>query len=385
MESSTMRNFVFISYNHKDVKWARWLQKKLEWYRLPTEAHNELADSRYIRPVFRDRDTLTAGVLNTELRSHLEASKYLVVLCSPNSAQSTWVSDEIKAFIEMGRFDKIVPFIVEGSPKDYKNNDVTQPLMGECFPLALRQWNQQHPDKNLLGIAVTDDGMTDRQKAFIRLVAHLLEVDFDALWHRHKRFVHRMVAFLSVIAVVALALAYWFMIPVKLTVTIKDEPSALPSMESGVLTVNGSEYTISQPDTTISVSALPGYCRLRTIPLSFHANRFYLDEEQELEIGTGVHQAFTLNLHRDSTFAIFAGTVFDGSYDNFSDHPLKDAVVKVGSYETLTDVNGHFRINIPLADQQEVKPISIERQGYQVFHREDESPNDQLSYLLQKL
>ena len=34
----TPSNFVFISYSHKDVKWAKWLQRKLEWYRLPTEA-----------------------------------------------------------------------------------------------------------------------------------------------------------------------------------------------------------------------------------------------------------------------------------------------------------------------------------------------------------
>ena len=91
----TPSNFVFISYSHKDVKWAKWLQRKLEWYRLPTEAHNELSDSRYIRPVFRDRDTLTSGILNDSLRAHLEASRYLVVICSPNSVKSEWVNNEI--------------------------------------------------------------------------------------------------------------------------------------------------------------------------------------------------------------------------------------------------------------------------------------------------
>ena len=240
--TSAKRNFVFISYNHKDVKWAQWLQKKLEWYRLPTEIHNEFSDSRYIRPVFRDRDTLTSGVLNDELRNHLEASQFLVVLCSPNSAKSEWVSDEIKAFIEMGRLDKIVPFIVDGNPQDYSHADISQPLMGECFPRALREWNTNHPDKNLLGIAVTDDGKTDRQKAFIRLVAHLLGVEFDTLWQRHKRYIRRMIAMLSVLAVVALALVYWFMIPVKVSVTIKDDKSQLPEMEHGILNVNGSEY-----------------------------------------------------------------------------------------------------------------------------------------------
>lgn len=46
---TTKRNYVFISYKHNDVKWAKWLQKKLEWYRLPTEIHNEFSSSRFIQ------------------------------------------------------------------------------------------------------------------------------------------------------------------------------------------------------------------------------------------------------------------------------------------------------------------------------------------------
>ena len=381
-KSSALQNFVFISYNHKDVKWAQWLQKKLEWYRLPTKAHNELSDSRYIRPVFRDRGTLTSGVLNDELRSHLEASKYLVVLCSPNSAQSEWVSDEIKVFMEMGRLDKIVPFIINGTPQDYRHADIGQPLMGECFPLALRQWNRDHPDKNLLGIAVSDDGKTNRQKAFIRLVAHLLGIGFDTLWQRHKRYLRRLIVFLSVLAVIALTLIYWFMIPVKISVTIQDEHSRLPGMEHGILKVDGSEYPLCQPDTTIEISALPGYYRLRSIPMSFHADRFYIDLEEPLRIGKGISQHITLRLRRDSTFAVFAGTIYDGVFENFDSHPIEGAKITVGKYESVSDANGHFRIDIPLEEQEEVKPIMINKQGYQLYQREDESPNKELRYLL---
>ena len=46
------------------------------------------------------------------------------------------------------------------------------------------------------------------------------------------------------------------------------------------------------------------------------------------------------------------------------------------------DDSGHFRIDIPLADQQEVKPIRIEMQGYKPYERKDESPNKELSYLM---
>lgn len=385
MENKTaLTNFVFISYNHKDVKWAQWLQKKLEWYRLPTEAHNELSESRYIRPVFRDRDTLTSGVLNDELRKHLEASKYLVVLCSPNSAKSEWVSDEIKAFIEMGRLDKIVPFIVDGNPQDYSRADITQPLMGECFPLALRKWNMEHPDKNLLGIAVTDDGKTDRQKAFVRLVAHLLGVEFDSLWLRHKRFVKRIVAIASIIAVLALFLTYWFMVPVKATVTILDEKSRLPDMEEGILIVNGGEYSFAKPDTTIELNPLPGYYRRRSLPMTVKTDKYYEEIAEDLEVGCGVSRHVKVQMRRDSTFAIYGGYVYDGGYDDPWSHPIVGAEVSLAGHVVNTDEKGHFRIALPLEAQAKELPIRIRKDGYEEYFREEEVANDSLSYLLGK-
>lgn len=379
------QNYVFISYNHEDVKWAKWVQRRLEWYRLPTEARNELSGSGYIRPVFRDRDTLTAGVLNDELRSHLEASKYLVVICSPHSAQSQWVSDEVKEFIEMGRLDKIVPFIIEGSPQNYQDGDFRQPLMGECFPLALRQWNTEHPERNLLGIAVTDDEETNREKAFIRLVAHLLGIDFDILWQRHKRYMRWFIATISSSIVIALLLIYWFMIPVKVHVTINDEPSSLPGMERGTLTALGSEYSFVKPDTTITLSSLPGYYRLKRVPLSFHAERFYTDETETLHVGLGISQDVTIQLHRDSTFAVFAGTVYDGDEEDYATHPIAGATVSIGRHVAMTDGKGGFRIVIPLEEQEETKSIEIAKEGYLPYLREDELPNPDLRYLLHRV
>lgn len=378
------KNFVFISYNHKDVKWAKWLQKKLEWYRLPTGIHNELSRSRYIRPIFRDRDNLTSGVLNDLLQKNLESSKFLVVVCSPNSAQSQWVSDvEINTFIKMGRIEHIVPFIIDGIPQDYRNSDINSPKEQECFPLALRQWNLENPDRNILGIAVSDDGKINKQKAFVKLVAHLLGLEFDALWKRHKRYIHRIIASLVSFALVILFLAYWFVIPVKVSITIKDEQSRLPGMEQGTVTVNGSEYNFSRPDTTIEISPLPGYYRLKNVPLTIHTDRFYFDEQASLKIGMGVNQEAAIQLHRDSTFETFAGAIYDASFDNFSNHPIEGAKVTIGKYVVNSDKNGLFCINIPLEEQEEFKPITITKPGYRSFQREDECPNRNLIYLIQ--
>lgn len=375
----------FISYNHKDVKWAKWLRRRMEWYRLPAEIHNEYSDSRYMRPVFRDRDTLTSGVLNESLRQNLESSKFLVVVCSPNSAQSAWVSDEVKAFIEMGRVDRVIPFIVEGAPYDYAQNDPQQPLMGECFPYALRKWNVDHPDQNLLGIAVTDDGKTDRNKAFIRLVAYMLGLEFDTLWQRHKRFVRRLTAVLITFAVLLVTLAYWFMVPVRVSVDVCDEPSALPSMERGALTFNGSEYPLSKPDTTIELGTLPGYFRLRTVPICFHAQRFYQDEEKMVKIGAGVRYHYILPLHRDNTFAVFAGTVYDGAVEDFTSSPVAGAIVKLDGHTATTDSLGQFRFELCLEEQRETKVIIISKEGYQKYVREDENPGLEGKYLLKRI
>ena len=36
MQNQQFQNFAFISYRHTNARWARWLQRKLEAYRLPS-------------------------------------------------------------------------------------------------------------------------------------------------------------------------------------------------------------------------------------------------------------------------------------------------------------------------------------------------------------
>jgi len=52
-----------------------------------------------LRPVFRDREELAAGHdLGEKIEAALRASETLIVICSPNSAQSHWVNEEILFF-----------------------------------------------------------------------------------------------------------------------------------------------------------------------------------------------------------------------------------------------------------------------------------------------
>ncbi|MBO5436113.1 MAG: toll/interleukin-1 receptor domain-containing protein, partial [Thermoguttaceae bacterium] len=102
------RYFAFISYSSNDEKYAKVLQKKIETYRLPTVIHKELNERwegnfpKRLKPIFRDRTDLPAAPLGTSLLRELEDSRYLIVVCSPRSAQSEWVNREVENFILMG-------------------------------------------------------------------------------------------------------------------------------------------------------------------------------------------------------------------------------------------------------------------------------------------
>ena len=166
--------FAFISYKREDEAWAKWLQHKLEHYKLPTNLNGRTDLPKEIRPIFRDKSDLAGGVLADEINGALENSKYLIVICSPQAAQSEWVGKEVQTFIDLGRTDKIIPFIVGGTAHAYNPKD-------ECFPMALRDLPAE---QELLGVNINEMG---RDAAAVKVVAQMFELHFDELWHRHER------------------------------------------------------------------------------------------------------------------------------------------------------------------------------------------------------
>lgn len=164
------RYFAFISYCREDEKWARWLQKKLETYRLPSKTKRENKDiPKRMVPIFRDKTDLAGIVLEETLRRGLEESQYLIVICSPNSVKSDWVNEEIAYFRSLGRETKIIPFSIEGVP--FSDNPEE-----ECLPSEIRKITPE-----LLSINVADFG---RREAFVRLVATMLNLLPDELIKR---------------------------------------------------------------------------------------------------------------------------------------------------------------------------------------------------------
>ena len=193
--------FAFISYQRKDEEWADRLRSKLEHYRLPSSVRRQDASlPKEIRPIFRDALELAGGVLAKEIKTALQRSKYLIVICSPNSAKSPWVNKEIQTFIDLGREEKIIPFIIDGTP--FSDNEEI-----ECFPPALLSLKGE---KELLGINISELG---RDAASIKVVARMFGLKFDTLWQRYRREQKRKryttIAMIVALAIVAIGVATW--------------------------------------------------------------------------------------------------------------------------------------------------------------------------------
>ena len=382
-----IKNYAFISYSHQDAKVARWLQHKLEQYYIPDKVFNKAEStclpptrSHYLRPVFLDKTDLTGGVLADTLQANLDASQYLIVICSPNSAKSEWVSKEVQHFIYTGRLDHIIPFVIDGIP--YIDSQIAagkNPVGEECMPKSLIEFTNRHPEKELLGIDYRENGS---EGSVMRIISQMLGISFDEIWNRQARRKRSEFTALTSAAIAVLLILGYMFIPIKLTYKISnyEQAAELPLPDDAVLTIEGTEYNLgSNLDTTIVLTIRPGYYRGRTFPVVFTAT--YFDTiRTEIDLGFGFFTDDILYLHRNNMFAIFAGHVLDQEGD-----PIAGAKVSVRQNSVTTDEDGAFRIVLPPSEQAEEQAIIIEKFGYYDVYRPDECSSDNLTYIMYKV
>ena len=105
----------FISYSHVDARWAEWLHRSIEAFRIDKDIVGRVTATgpipNSLRPIFRDRDEFTAGHTIDELtRSAIEASAALIVLCSPAAVASRYVDLEIRLFKSRCPGRPVIPY-----------------------------------------------------------------------------------------------------------------------------------------------------------------------------------------------------------------------------------------------------------------------------------
>ena len=194
----------FISYSSKDEKVAKALWKKLERYRLPAVLQKQYEDVPEKMHIFLDQGDIVPGdTVENALSRELADSKKLIVICSPNSAVSPYVELEVKNFLLLGHSpNDIIPYIIEGEVnRESSNNCYVPSLFGKT-------------DKDTInGVSVLRDG---KWKAFVGVLANLLDVKFDEIYKREKVRKNRIIAALSGLGLLFacfISLVVWYVTP----------------------------------------------------------------------------------------------------------------------------------------------------------------------------
>jgi tetratricopeptide (TPR) repeat protein len=210
--SAEFRYRAFISYSHSDERWAEWLHRALETYRLPRRiVGRETAFGpvpERLAPVFRDREELaTATNLGETLTRALAESATQIIICSPAAARSRWVNEEILTFKRLGREDRIFCLIVSGEPGASARPGTADE---ECFPNALI--HRMGPDGELTGersepiAADVRPGKDGRNDAKLKLIAGLVGVSLDELKQREAQRRHRRAMLLVAASLAGMAI-----------------------------------------------------------------------------------------------------------------------------------------------------------------------------------
>ena len=247
--ANDFKYWAFLSYSHQDnlaertsgarecVRWAEWLHRALETYRVPSAFRGRLTPTgdpmpaRFF-PVFQDEKELPLDAdLAGAIAEALEQSRFLIVICSPRSAASFYVNEEVRRFKQMGRQDRILALIVAGEPNASDGNHAAYTAADECFCPALRHpvaaagaidMSRRDAREPIAGDVRVKDGPVAREARradlrghrealdFIRLklLAGMMGVGFDELVQRDKaRQATELRRRIAVLAVVALAIA----------------------------------------------------------------------------------------------------------------------------------------------------------------------------------
>ena len=347
--------YAFVSYRSSDEKWAKWLQEKIEGYRLPTTIQHENTDlpKSRLRPCFRYHTDIQPNELKTELRNKLEQSKYLLVICSPRSAQSPWVGAEIDTFVELGRRDRIIPVIVEGRP--YSDDPAT-----ECYnPSLLKHFPHSddiNQDREILGVNIHEEGSGSaymkRERAVMQVVSRMLNVSFDRIWQRQKRRIIRRTIFFVIGALLVLAslIAVWIMNqPFDSRVMLYESSpavEALPPMHNAVVTL-----TLPDEERTDTICSFDEEVLFRYLParLKNQEVAVHVEAPDYLPLDTIVmlNNILSLPLARDPQVygSLSAVVLVNGNIA-----PSKRIMVE--NFDITTDAAGRFTLFIPLEQQK---------------------------------
>ena len=183
-EKAGERNYrAFISYRHKplDMETAKKLHRRIEQYTVPADVRRN--GEKKLGLVFRDQDELPiSNNLSENIRTALDRSEFLIVVCTPDTPGSVWVQREIAYFKEHHDEDHVLAILAAGTPETSFPAQLTEKRDGSGKVTEIIE---------PLAANIAADSASKRNRLFrtesLRILASLIGCPYDALYRREQR------------------------------------------------------------------------------------------------------------------------------------------------------------------------------------------------------
>lgn len=197
----------FISYKHAplDNKVASDLQRNLEHLVIPASIRKKTGIKK-IERIFRDKDELPiTSDLSDTISNALEKSDYLIVICSTNTAKSSWVPKEIEYFLRNHTKKQVFTVLADGESQ----NVIPKELRFDERTVVDEKGNEKNVTVQVEPLAC--DFRLPRRRALKeelpRLASAIIGCSYDELIRRQRQFRMRRLGVL-VAGVLALTFAF---------------------------------------------------------------------------------------------------------------------------------------------------------------------------------
>lgn len=346
--------FAFISYSSHDYKWGKRIQDKLEHYRMPTTLCSKHGWKRQpMRPVFFAPTDIQPGGLSEELQERLKASRNLIVVCSPHSAQSEWVGKEIAYFHKLGRTLRIQFFIVDGVP--HSGNPKT-----ECFNPIIKTLGLPE----ILGANIHERiyrlPWLNQERAYVQLITKLLGVEFDSIWQRHRRMLIRQVVtwIVGVIAILISLVVVWHSNqPVDIKLSLQEQSiknQNLPPLHDAVVTL-----TLDKETKIDTISSLSDNVSFLFIPHRYIGKdvRITISCPDYLPVDTTITlmENIEVNIYRNP--AVYGNIQFK-LWNTSKESYVSNTTIRIDDIAAVSDAEGVVKTIVPLAKQKKEYKLS---------------------------
>ena len=172
----------FISYSRKNKGFAKKLEKALENYKPPKDLN---VPRRHLN-IFLDEADFTGVEYYQAVEEALKSSTKLIVLCSPDARQSSYVNDEIRRFAKANGMSNVIPVLIGGIP----NNEATPGKEDEmAFPEALCEMMTMPLGINYLAFDLESDKLNKGifANSWFTLLANIYNVSRDTIEQREMK------------------------------------------------------------------------------------------------------------------------------------------------------------------------------------------------------